>query len=213
MRSYTSADTDAFTAEVTAPNTAVSEQSKRWQSVKVCHNAEDPMATVHEHNVHKRTDELVHLVRRAVDELGSAAWPVCTRNVFVHKNALKFRPAVLDNSELPSSASWPLLLDGDSAMRYPAIYGLLCTVFEWFRVAVDGQWAVGPYDMRYWDFMHGVAPVPYVIARDKNAPHYTMCTRTGFRRWTAAGMLHLLRARYSVSANTLAYLELAVSST
>ena len=170
---------------------------------------------MHANNVHKRSNELVNLVRCAIVEHGSAVFSVCTHNVFVHDDTLQLQlnGVPLDNDVPPSAAAWPILEDGDNAMQMPAIYGLLCTVFEWFQVAISGQWALGPYDMRYWEFMRGVAPVPYVPARDKNVSNYTLCTRTGFRRWTAAGMLHQLRTRYGVSTNTLKYLTQVLPST
>ena len=216
MQPHTSVDT---TSTIAAPHAAPPEQNRRcknaarWRPVKVCHDARDRCATIHAHNVHKRADELVYLVRQAVVERSSAVWPVCTHSVFVCKGNLKLKPWSVDNNKPPSSAAWPTLLDGDNAMKFPTIYGLLCTIFEWFRVAVGGQWALGPYDMRYWEFMHGVAPVPYVPARDDNAPHHVLCARTGFRRWTVAAMLHQLRTRYCVSGVTLSYLSAVLPST
>ena len=216
MRQHTSVDTNEV-AHITTSHAALPAHSacithKEWRPVKVCSDCCDPTATVHEHNVHKRADELVQLVRNAIVQHGNAAFSVSTHDVFVHQGSLKLKVAVLGNVP-PSSAAWPTLLDGNNAMQFPAIYGLLCTIFEWFRVTIGGQWSLGPYDMRHWTFMHGVAPVPYVSSRDKNAPQYELCARTGFRRWTAAGMLHQLRTRYCVNAHTLSYLALAVPST
>ena len=90
------------------------------------------------------------------------------------------------------------------------MYGLLCTVFEWFRVAIDGNWSVGPYDMQRWDFLNAVAPIPYVRARDASNARYVMCSQTGFRRWTSCAMLDELQNRYNVSEHVLGYLQKVV---
>ena len=64
--------------------------------------------------------------------------------------------------------------------------------------------------MRKWDFMHGVAPIPYVTQRDKNQPQYMMCSRTGFRKWTVCAMLDRLRNTYRLNKRTLDRLQDAV---
>lgn len=179
--------------------------------MKVSHDVNDAGASVTHHNVHKRADELVQLVKNQIEACGTAAFSVCTHDVGVRDNTLALRN-IKHNTTSFSCAAWPTLSDGNDAMRYPAIYGLLCTVFEWFRVAVDGVWSLGSYDMRYWDFLHSVAPVPYVLERDKNQECYVMCQRTGFRRWTTAAMLHRLQTRYCVAESTLSFLALVLPS-
>ena len=170
----------------------------------MCHHTHN-IVDIHNHNVHNRVDELVALVVSRVKRNPEAAatLQVCTRNIgtVMRPHAtMEFRPHIDSHAVC---AAWPTLQDGDGAMANPAIYGLLCTIFEWFRVAIDGHWSLGPYDMQRWDFMHGVAPIPYVTKRDGNQPRYMMCPRTGFRRWTAAAMLHELTHRYRVNDHVL----------
>jgi len=206
MREQTSAD------NVAAQNANCAQDACQWRGVRVG-GARDANAYIHDQNVHERAQELVYLVSSRIrnnPELG-AQLQVCTSNVGIVMQphaTFELRPQC--DKAHPVSAAWPTLQDGDAAMACPAMYGLLCTVFEWFRVAIDGTWSVGPYDMRRWDFLNAVAPIPYVSARDADQPQYAMCSRTGFRRWTPSAMLDQLRHRYKVSEHVLEYLEKVV---
>ena len=179
----------------------------------MCHHTHD-IVDIHQHNVHERVEELAALVFSRIKsnaELG-ATLQVCTRNigtVMRPHSTMEFRSNIDSHAVC---AAWPTPQDGNAAVASPAIYGLLCTIFEWFRVAIDGQWSLGPYDMRRWDFMHGVAPIPYVAQRDKNQAQYMMCPRTGFRKWKVSAMLDRLRNTYRLSERTLGRLQDAVGS-
>ena len=176
----------------------------------MCHSVSDVTATIHQYNVHSRAGDLVRLVCRAVQEEAQymATLQVCTRHVGVdHTGALKL--GVIDSTAPADCAAWPTLQDGAEAMAHPAMYGLLCTVFEWFRVAVDGNWTLGPYDMRRWDFLQAVAPIPFVAARD-NAGRYEACPRTGFRRWKVNAMLEQLSSTYRMQPRILSVLRCAL---
>lgn len=170
-------------------------------------------AFVHQGNVRNRVDELVRLVCGCVANAqdAGASLQVCTGNVGITMcphAVLALRP---DCANLhPVAATPPTPEDGVAAMASPAMYGLLCTVFEWFRVAIDGNWSVGPYDMRRWDFLNAVAPIPYVAARDSKLPQYCMCSRTGFRRWTPTAMLDRIKTHYGASDDVIRCLGVLV---
>ena len=209
MRQHTSADS------VTTKNTNAigALNACQWKGVKVCHSSQGADAYVHDKNVHYLAEELVNLVCSRIQtrpELGLSLH-VCTHNIGIVMRphaSFEFKP----NSDQghPVSAAWPNLNDGDAAVACPAMYGLLCTVFEWFRVAIDGKWSVGPYDMQRWNFLNAVAPIPYVIDRDGNQPEYVMCLRTGFRKWTPSAMLSKLQDHYKVSDHIIRCLQQVV---
>ena len=170
-------------------------------------------AYIHNKNVHGCVDQLVDLVCSQLEQdpaLGTRL-QVCTSNVGIVMQphaVFKFRPNSISTGSI--AAAQPTPQDGDAAMACPAMYGLLCTVFEWFRVAIDGNWSVGPYDMQRWDFLNAVAPIPYVRARDASNARYVMCSQTGFRRWTSCAMLDELQNRYNVSEHVLGHLQKVV---
>lgn len=164
-------------------------------------------------NVHSRAEELVNLVCRSIEnnpQLGRSL-QVCTNNVgIVMQPHLIFKLKQHGDNGRVVAAAQPTPNDGVAAMACPAMYGLLCTVFEWFRVCIDRSWSVGPYDMQRWDFLNAVAPIPYVRSRDLNRPEYFMCTSTGFRRWTSFAMFNKLQHCYKVSDNVITKLQKVV---
>ena len=185
----------------------------KWQSVRVSQSPQDIDAYIHNKNVHVCVDELVHLVvsRVARNPSMAATLHVCTSNIgIVHRPHARFEMRPLGKNRHPVSAAWPTVQDGDAAMSAPALYGLLCTVFEWFRVAVDGAWTVGPYDMRHWEFLKAVAPIPYVHARDADLAQYCMCSRTGFRKWTPLAMFNTIQTKYKASKFVIDHLQAVV---
>ena len=184
-----------------------------WRGVRVCHNTHD-VVDVHGMNVHRQVEELVALVcgRLSGNPRLGKTLQVCTRNIgtVMRPHAtMEFRPT--HKTKHPVLAICPTPQDGSIAMTCPARYGLLCTVFEWYRVAVDNEWSLGPYDMRRWDFLGSVSPVPYVHERDSNLSQYMVCARTGFRRWTVSAMLDALQHRYVVNDHVLQNLRKVAS--
>lgn len=190
------------TQQQTSSDPVAKKSVRQWQGVRVSQSPQDVDACIHSQNVHVCVNSLVRLVSNQVTRNPEtvAKLHVCTSNVGIVNNphgSFKMRPS--DDNAHPVSAAWPTLQDGDRALSQPALYGLLCTVFEWFRVAIDGAWTVGPYDMRHWEFLNAVAPIPYVHERDAHLAQYCMCSRTGFRKWTPLAMYNLIKCKYNAS--------------